>query len=107
MRSFGPLTDEGAIRSPGIDEHPHHFPLPRGHHRCKGHPFPTDVDPRGQHLPCSYEERKTCLQLEREVTIMPEEGNPERVGPRDLLVFPEGLRCTWQVQTPVRKHYFG
>jgi hypothetical protein len=23
----------------------------------------------------------------------------------DLVVFPAGLRCTWEIRSPVRKHY--
>jgi uncharacterized cupin superfamily protein len=56
-------------------------------------------------FPWTYDERETCLLLEGVVTVTPEDGPPVRFGPGDLVEFPRGLRCTWDVQAPVRKHY--
>ncbi|WP_216904596.1 cupin domain-containing protein [Synechococcus sp. CCY 9618] len=53
----------------------------------------------------TYDAEETCLLLEGEVTVTPEGGEPVRFGAGDLVVFPEGLRCRWQVHAPVRKHY--
>ncbi|MFZ0409533.1 MAG: cupin domain-containing protein [Cyanobium sp.] len=55
-------------------------------------------------FPWSYDERETCMLLEGEVTVTPEGGDPVRFGTGDLVTFPAGLACTWQVHVPVRKH---
>jgi uncharacterized cupin superfamily protein len=32
-------------------------------------------------------------------------GEPVTFGKGDLVVFPQGMSCTWNVQEAVRKHY--
>jgi len=39
------------------------------------------------------------------VSVTPDGGEPVRFGAGDLVVFAAGLRCTWDVHAPVRKHY--
>lgn len=56
-------------------------------------------------FPWTYGERETCLLLEGEVTVTPEGDEPVHFRAGDLVTFPAGLRCTWQVTAPVRKHY--
>jgi uncharacterized cupin superfamily protein len=51
-----------------------------------------------------YDERETCYLLEGEVTVSTDaEDVTLRAG--DLVTFPPGLSCTWQVRQPIRKHY--
>jgi uncharacterized cupin superfamily protein len=52
-----------------------------------------------------YETAETCYFLDGEAVITPERGEAVRVGRGDLVTFPAGLSCTWQVRRPVRKHY--
>ncbi len=51
-----------------------------------------------------YDQQETCYLLEGEVTVTAAD---EKVsfGAGDLVVFPEGLDCVWEVRAPVRKHY--
>lgn len=56
-------------------------------------------------FPWTYDSEETCYFLEGEVTVTPEGGAPLRMGAGDLVVFPRGMRCTWEVHRPVRKHY--
>lgn len=56
-------------------------------------------------FPWTYDDQETCLLLEGDVTVTPADGEPVRFGAGDLVVFAAGLRCTWQVHAPVRKHY--
>lgn len=56
-------------------------------------------------FPWTYTERETCLVLEGDVTVTSESGDAVRFGGGDLVVFAEGLSCTWKVHLPVRKHY--
>ena len=56
-------------------------------------------------FPWTYESEETCYLLEGEVVVTPEGGKPVRIRAGDLVVFPAGLACEWDVRVPVRKHY--
>lgn len=56
-------------------------------------------------FPWTYDASETCFFLEGEVVVTPEAGEPVTVGAGDLVTFPSGMSCTWQVRQPVRKHY--
>jgi uncharacterized cupin superfamily protein len=56
-------------------------------------------------FPWTYDEPETCYFLEGEVIVKPAGGAPVRIGKGDLVTFPAGLSCTWEVRRPVRKHY--
>ena len=53
----------------------------------------------------SYDQRETCYVLEGEVTVTPEGGAPVSFGKGDLVTFPKGMRCVWDISAPVSKHY--
>lgn len=51
-----------------------------------------------------YDEKETCYLLEGEVTVKAD--NQEvTFGKGDLVTFPQGLSCVWEVHKAVRKHY--
>lgn len=56
-------------------------------------------------FPWYYDEKETCLIVEGNVTVVPETGLPVSFGQGDLVVFPRGMNCVWQVHETVRKHY--
>ncbi len=56
-------------------------------------------------FPWTYDETETCYLLEGEVVVTPEGGVPVRIRAGDLVTFPAGLSCHWDVRAPVRKHY--
>ena len=56
-------------------------------------------------FPWTYDSSETCLFLEGDVIVTPEGGRPVRMGKGDLVTFPEGMSCTWEIQKAVRKHY--
>ena len=56
-------------------------------------------------FPWFYDEQETCYFLEGEVTVTPEGGEPVKIGKGDLVVFPQGMSCTWTIHKDVRKHY--
>ena len=56
-------------------------------------------------FPWRYDTVETCYFLDGEVIVTPEGGEPVRMGAGDLVTFPAGLSCTWDIQQPVRKHY--
>lgn len=76
-------------------------PSPEEESRMKQEPI-WEKEP--SEFPWHYDERETCLILEGEVTV---EGGGQtvRFGPGDLVIFPQGLDCTWKIRRAVRKHY--
>ena len=56
-------------------------------------------------FPWTYSEKETCLILEGDITVTPDGGEPVRFGVGDLVIFPEGMCCTWEVHKAVKKHY--
>ncbi len=54
-----------------------------------------------------YTQVEKCLLIEGEVAVSdrPESGKTVTFGPGDYVVFPNGLKCVWDVKKPVRKHY--
>jgi len=52
----------------------------------------------------AYTEKETCLLLEGEVTVSDSEDSVS-FGPGDLVIFPNGLECTWHITQAVTKHY--
>ena len=51
-----------------------------------------------------YDQQEICYILEGEVTITAG-GEQVSFGPGDLVTFPQGLDCVWEVTAPVKKHY--
>ena len=56
-------------------------------------------------FPWTYSDKETCLILEGDVTVTPDGGEGVSFGAGDLVVFPQGMSCTWEVHKAVRKHY--
>ena len=52
-----------------------------------------------------YETSETCYFLKGDVVVTPVDGDAVRIGKGDLVTFPAGMSCTWQVFDPVEKHY--
>jgi uncharacterized cupin superfamily protein len=51
-----------------------------------------------------YESEEACLILEGEISLETANGK-YAIQAGDFVVFEKGLRCTWNVTRPVRKHY--
>lgn len=56
-------------------------------------------------FPWTYGEREIAYVLEGEVVVTPENGEPVKFAAGDLVTFPAGMSCTWDVRRPLRKHY--
>jgi uncharacterized protein len=56
-------------------------------------------------FPWSYDDKETCYLLEGDVTVTPDGGDPVRFGAGDLVTFPSGMSCVWEIRVAVRKHY--
>ncbi len=53
----------------------------------------------------AYDDQETCFLLEGEVTVTPDKGGAVKFGAGDLVTFPAGMACRWDVHKAVRKHY--
>ena len=51
-----------------------------------------------------YATDETCFVLEGNVTVKTEEEEVE-ITSGDLVIFPQGLKCVWEVKKRIRKHY--
>lgn len=51
-----------------------------------------------------YGEPEVCYFLEGEVTVKTPDGEVS-FGKGDLVMFPQGLQCVWNIKKPVKKHY--
>lgn len=56
-------------------------------------------------FPWVYDMSETCYLLAGRVTVTTPDGSTTSFGEGDLVVFPEGMSCTWNIHSPVRKHY--
>jgi len=56
-------------------------------------------------FPWTYDAAETCYLLEGDVVVTPEGGDPVHVAKGDLVTFPSGMSCTWEIRQAVRKHY--
>ncbi len=56
-------------------------------------------------FPWTYGDQEVAYILEGEVTVTPQGGEPVSFGKGDLVTFPAGISCTWDVRKPLRKHY--
>jgi uncharacterized cupin superfamily protein len=56
-------------------------------------------------FPWSYDSTEICYLLAGEVIVTPDGGEPVQIGQGDLVTFPIGMACTWDIRRPVKKHY--
>ncbi len=56
-------------------------------------------------FPWHYDGDELCYLLEGEVVVTPEGGEPVLIQAGDLVRFPAGMSCTWEIRRAVRKHY--
>ncbi|KAK9271373.1 hypothetical protein L1049_026963 [Liquidambar formosana] len=57
-------------------------------------------------FPWTYNSKETCYLLEGKVKVYPDGSNEYvEIGAGDLVEFPKGMSCTWDVSVAVDKHY--
>lgn len=56
-------------------------------------------------FPWTYDSEETCYFLEGVASVTPDNDKPVLMGKGDLVTFPAGMSCTWDIRKPVRKHY--
>ncbi len=56
-------------------------------------------------VPWTYDSQETCYFLEGHVVVIPDGGKPVQMGKGDLVTFPAGMSCNWEITSAVKKHY--
>jgi len=57
-------------------------------------------------FPWTYDSQETCYFLEGDVVVTPDGGQPVQMGEGDLVIFPAGMSCVWEIKSNVKKHYY-
>ncbi|MEH2058074.1 MAG: cupin domain-containing protein [Nostoc sp.] len=57
-------------------------------------------------FPWTYDSQETCYFLEGDVVVTPDGGQPVQMGEGNLVIFPAGMSCTWEITRDVKKHYY-
>jgi len=57
-------------------------------------------------FPWTYDTEETCYFLAGDVIVTPDGGQPVQMGKGDLVTFPAGMSCTWEIISDVKKHYY-
>ncbi|MBN3873202.1 MULTISPECIES: cupin domain-containing protein [unclassified Nostoc] len=57
-------------------------------------------------FPWAYDSQETCYFLKGDVFVTPDGGQPVQMGKGDLVTFPAGMSCTWEITKDVKKHYY-
>ena len=84
--------------------------------RCEHRPAPAKLEvlhvdhwplwkKEVSHFPWHYGKTETCYVLRGRFRVTPDGGEPREFGRGDLVSFPAGLTCTWEILEPVEKHY--
>jgi len=53
----------------------------------------------------TYDSTETSYVIEGEVVVTPTGGSPVEIRAGDLVTFPEGMSCVWDVKKAIKKHY--
>ncbi|WP_456406659.1 cupin domain-containing protein [Thiolapillus sp.] len=56
-------------------------------------------------FPWTYHQQETCYILRGRFIVTPEGGEPMEFGRGDLITFPTGMKCTWEILEDVEKYY--
>ena len=52
-----------------------------------------------------YDQTEVCYILKGKVSVKTKDGKTVEFKTGDLVTFPKGLSCVWDIKEPVRKHY--
>jgi len=56
-------------------------------------------------FPWTYDSTEVAYFMDGQVIVTPDGGEPLHMGKGDLVIFPSGLKCVWNITEPVRKHF--
>ena len=52
-----------------------------------------------------YDKTETCYIAEGKAIITPEGKEPLTIGRGDMVTFPKGMKCVWDIIEDIEKHY--
>jgi uncharacterized cupin superfamily protein len=52
-----------------------------------------------------YDQTEVCYLLKGRVVVKTKDGKNVEFGAGNLVTFPKGLSCVWDIKEPVKKHY--
>lgn len=52
-----------------------------------------------------YDTTETCYIVEGKAIITPENKEPIIIESGDMVIFPKGMKCVWNIIEPIEKHY--
>ena len=52
-----------------------------------------------------YDDKETCLVIEGQAKIITQKGEIYIIRAGDLVEFPAGLECEWEITKRIKKHY--
>ena len=53
----------------------------------------------------TYDNEETCYIIRGKVTVTPDGGDPMEFKRGDLITFPSGMSCTWDITDDIEKYY--
>ena len=56
-------------------------------------------------FPWTYDATEICYFLTGDVVVTPDGGEPVSMGKGDLVSFPKGMSCRWNIRQAVKKHF--
>lgn len=56
-------------------------------------------------FPWEYDAEEVCYILEGKVTVTPENQEPVEIEKGDLVTFPRGMKCEWDIKEDIKKHF--
>ncbi len=56
-------------------------------------------------FPWTYHQQETCYITRGRFIVTPEGGEPMEFRRGDLITFPAGMKCTWEILEDVEKYY--
>jgi len=56
-------------------------------------------------FPWTYDQQETCYISRGSFRVTPDGGEPQEFSRGDLITFPAGLSCTWEILKDVEKYY--
>jgi len=79
-------------------------PTPEKLEKLKVKTWPT-LEKEACRIDWYFDQTEESYFLDGLVTVVTEDGQEVEVKKGDLAVFPKGLRCTWYIKEPMRKHF--
>lgn len=52
-----------------------------------------------------YDKTETCYIVEGKAIITPVDEEPVTIESGDMVTFPKGMKCVWNIIEPIEKHY--